>query len=249
MKYKIRLDTMADVNRFVNIATKYSGKITLTDFVQNIGDFIYVQDIGFQTVNQLNNDVCQLTDLVLTLCVDLNIEIALGKLADGGVSGFLLPMTNKKEDIERVVEYAKYAPDGKRGISTTRAHTGYGVADLTEYMRTANRRMKLYAQIETRAGVENALEIASVPEVEGIFIGPNDLSCDYGCMGDNETIKRLISVICRACLTVGKPCGIITTDKDLIRHALLSGCSMVSYGSEINMLKKGAKDIRNAEFL
>ena len=178
-----------------------------------------------------------------------NDRAMITKLADGGVSGFLLPMTNKKEDIERVVEYAKYAPDGKRGISTTRAHTGYGVADLTEYMRTANRRMKLYAQIETRAGVENALKIASVPEVEGIFIGPNDLSCDYGCMGDNETIKRLISVICRACLTVGKPCGIITTDKDLIRHALLSGCSMVSYGSEINMLKKGAKDIRNAEFL
>ena len=178
-----------------------------------------------------------------------NDRAMITKLADGGVSGFLLPMTNKREDIERVVEYAKYAPDGKRGISTTRAHTGYGVADLAEYMRTANRRMKLYAQIETRAGVANVDEIVAVPEVEGIFIGPNDLSCDYDCMGDNETIKRLISVICAACRKVGKPCGIITTDKDLIRHALLAGCSMVSYGSEINMLKKGAKDIKHAEFL
>ena len=162
------------------------------------------------------------------------------KLADGGVSGFLLPMTNEKKDIERVIEYAKYSPVGKRGVSTTRAHTEYGVSDIREYMRNANERMKIYAQIETRAGVEKLKEILSVSALDGVFIGPNDLSCDFDCMGDIESVKGLISTISKVCLEKGKPCGIITTDMALIRHALLCGCSMVSYGSEINMLIKGA---------
>lgn len=171
------------------------------------------------------------------------------KLADGGVSSFLLPMTNLKEDIEKVVEYAKYFPAGKRGVSTTRAHTGYGVSDIKEYMKQANKRMKIYAQIETRSGVEHIEEIISVPEVEGIFIGPNDLSCDYDCMGDTERVKGLVSVICRACIKHGKPCGIITNDKELIKHALLCGCSMISCGSEINMLIKETKEIANETYL
>ncbi|MBE6695221.1 MAG: hypothetical protein E7587_02095 [Ruminococcaceae bacterium] len=178
-----------------------------------------------------------------------NDRAMITKLADGGVSAFLLPMTNRKEDIEKVVEYAKYSPAGKRGISTTRAHTGYGVTDINEYMKLANQRMKLYAQIETRAGVENVEKILDVPELEGIFIGPNDLSCDYSCMGDTEKIKELISVISSASVKKNKPCGIITTDKELIKHALLCGCSMVSYGSEINMLKKGATEITHEKYL
>lgn len=171
------------------------------------------------------------------------------KLADGGVRAFLLPMTNRKEDIEKVIEYAKYSPDGKRGISTTRAHTGYGVADINEYMKQANKRMKIYAQIETCLGVENIENILNTSELEGVFIGPNDLSCDYDCMGDTEKIKQIISVISAACVKYGKPCGIITTDKELIKHALLCGCSMVSYGSEINMLIKGAREITNEKYL
>lgn len=178
-----------------------------------------------------------------------NERAMITKLADGGVNAFLLPMTNRKEDIEKVIEYAKYSPVGKRGISTTRVHTGYGVADIKEYMKQANKTMKVYAQIETRLGVENVEEILNVPGLEGIFIGPNDLSCDYNCIGDTEKIKGLISVICRACLKKDKPCGIITTDKALIKHALLSGCSMVSCGSEINMLIKGSKEIKNEKYL
>ena len=129
-----------------------------------------------------------------------NDRAMITKLADAGVHGFLLPMTNRKEDIEKVVEYAKYSPVGKRGISTTRVHTHYGVADIKEYMKLANEKMKIYAQIETRLGVENLEEILNVSAIEGIFIGPNDLSCDYDCMGNTEKIKELISVICKACV-------------------------------------------------
>jgi len=171
------------------------------------------------------------------------------KLADGGVSSFLLSMTNTKEDIEKVVEHAKYTPVGKRGISTTRAHTGYGVSDLKSYLKLANEKMKIYAQIESRSGVENIDEILNVEGIDGIFIGPNDLSCDYDCMGDKEKIKELITMICKSAVKHGKPCGIITSDKQLIKHAFLCGCHAVSCGSEINMMLNGAKEIKNEKYL
>lgn len=170
------------------------------------------------------------------------------KLADGGVSAFLLPMTNCREDIERVVEYAKYSPIGKRGISTTRAHTDYGVDDLSEYMKQANERMEIYAQIETLKGIENLSEILGTEGVSGVFIGPNDLSCDLDCIGDTDRILPYISRICNTCFKLGKRCGIITANKKLIKHALLSGADSVSCGSEINMIIKGAKEIADYEY-
>ena len=66
-------------------------------------------------------------------------------------------MTNTADDVRKVVEYAKYSPIGKRGISTMRAHTLYAPPSLAEYMLEANERVKVYAQIETELGVKNIL--------------------------------------------------------------------------------------------
>lgn len=73
------------------------------------------------------------------------------KLMDMGADSLLLPMTNGAEEIRQVVKYAKYSPLGERGISTMRAHTLYNPPPLKEYMRTANARTRVYAQIETVA--------------------------------------------------------------------------------------------------
>lgn len=171
------------------------------------------------------------------------------KLADSGVSAFLLPMTDTAEDIKQVIKYAKYSPAGSRGISTTRAHTLYGVDDMSKYMSEANRKMQIYAQIETVCGVGNIKEILRAEGLEGIFIGPNDLADDIGCIGDIEPIKKCIDKICSAAKDVGKPCGIITNNLELLRYAFQAGISMFSYGSEINMLKDGAKKITRFEIL
>ena len=105
------------------------------------------------------------------------------KLMDMGADSLLLPMTNGAEDIRQVVKYAKYSPLGERGISTMRAHTLYNPPPLKEYMRTANARTRVYAQIETVAGVEHIDEILEEEGVAGFFMGPNDLSDAYGCLG------------------------------------------------------------------
>ena len=111
-------------------------------------------------------------------------------------------------------------------------------------MKAANESMKLFAQIETKQGCENIADIIQTEGVEGVFIGPNDLSADLNCIGDNRPILPYIEKIGTVAKQAGKVWGIITTDKELIAHSLRFGADMVSYGSEINMLKSGSKHIR-----
>ncbi|MBQ4150691.1 MAG: hypothetical protein IJC81_02675 [Clostridia bacterium] len=188
--------------------------------------------------------VSRLADFCTIVRIPDNGRAWITKCVDAGADGFLLPMTNTASDIAKVVEYAKYAPIGKRGISTMRVHTLYNPPSLSEYMPIANERIKVYAQIETAMGVENIEDIIGTYGVDGVFIGPNDLSCDLDSIGDNTPLLEAIEKVAAAAKNAGKPWGIITTAKALIEKATLCGASMFSYGSELNMLANECKKIR-----
>lgn len=165
------------------------------------------------------------------------------KLMDMGADSLLLPMTNCAEDILQVVKYAKYSPVGERGISTMRAHTLYNPPPLLEYMNTANARTRVYAQIETAAGVEHIDEILGVDGVAGFFMGPNDLSDDYGCLGE-KAAPQILEAIDRTAASArrcGKMSGIITENAAYIRRAREAGMTMFSRGSELSLLAAGLR--------
>lgn len=165
------------------------------------------------------------------------------KFLDMGADALLLPMTNGPEDIRRVVRYAKYSPLGERGISTMRAHTLYNPPPLSEYMRSANARTKVYAQIETAEGVERIDEILSVEGVEGFLLGPNDLSDSYGCLGDDKApqILSAIDKTAESARRLGKTSGIITANACYLDRAKAAGMNMFSKGSELSLLAAGIR--------
>jgi len=169
------------------------------------------------------------------------------KYMDMGADGLLLPMTNNADDIKQVVKYAKYQPFGERGISTMRAHTFYNPPSIKEYLPQANARTKVFAQIETVRGVENIANILSVNGVDGVFIGPNDLSADYGCLGNNnaEEILSAIGKVGDAVKSAGKLGGIITGNKAYIEKAKEIGLTLFCKGSELNAIAEYCKKIRN----
>ena len=199
-------------------------------------------DYSFISSVVMNANLCGLDSIIR---ISDNNRKDIIKFADMGARGFLLPMTNTADDIKQVVKYAKYAPIGSRGISTNRAHTLYNPPPIDQYMEMANKKVKVYAQIETVLGVENIEEILSVEGVDGVFIGPNDLSCDIGCIGNFEPIKDAIDKISAAAEKYGKTYGIITAEKPLIEYAISRSVNYISCGSEINMLKSGCKNILN----
>lgn len=167
------------------------------------------------------------------------------KYMDMGADGLLVPMTGTAQDIRRVVEYAKYAPLGKRGISTTRAHTNYNPPPLLEYTRQANARTILFAQIETREGVGNSGEIAAIEGVDALLIGPNDLAADLGAPGDFATpeMDESIRTVIAAARKAGKQSGIIASKIPFLQQCRDKGMTLFSCGSEAGMIKSGAKAI------
>lgn len=160
---------------------------------------------------------------------------------DMGVDGILLAMTSAPEQIEEVVRYAKYAPIGRRGISTMRAHTLYSPPPLKELMERANQNTEVFAQIETVQGVACAREIAAVPGVDGVLFGPNDYSCDAGVIGNDDAVCGAIRKVAAAALSVGKKSGVITGAEKYQEAAVQSGMTVFSVGSEIGLLSDGAR--------
>ena len=161
------------------------------------------------------------------------------RLCDMGAGGFLLPMTESAADIERVVRFAKYMPEGARGISTMRAHTNYNPGNLADYMKLANESIEIYAQIETRAGLDNLAEILKVKNLTGVILGPNDLSADLNCIGDRAPVMRAMEILSGACIKAGKPAGIITSDAILIQKAQSLNFGFLCVSSELGILSKG----------
>lgn len=172
-----------------------------------------------------------------------NLRRDIIRLLDLGVDGLILPNTNTVDDIARVIEYAKYPPIGKRGLSTTRAHTFYDPPELSEYVDRANNHVEIYAEIETRAGLENVKAIIGLDGVSGAIIGPNDLSADYGIIGlpANTHVLEAIEEVASVAFNLGKISGIITTEKSLNDKALMHGMSMFCLGSELSLIKKGGR--------
>lgn len=166
------------------------------------------------------------------------------KFMDMGADALLLPMTNNAEDIQKVVDYGKYTPIGKRGISTVRAHSFYNPGNVNTYIEKANNHTEIYAQIETISGVENIESILDVTGVNGFFIGPNDLSCEMNCLGDpnSQKIKDTIEYLASIAIKKQKTAGIITKNNNFLSTAKISGIEFYCVGSELSLLIQGGKE-------
>ena len=112
------------------------------------------------------------------------------KFLEMGAEGLLLPNTESAEQAQQLVDWAKYAPMGHRGVSLNRPHTDFEKVDGRTYMEQSNRGTVLMAQIESREGVEHVAEIMAVDGIDLALIGPNDMAQDYGPLGQYTLPER-----------------------------------------------------------
>ncbi|MEE1865860.1 HpcH/HpaI aldolase family protein [Pseudomonas auratipiscis] len=94
------------------------------------------------------------------------------KALDAGAYGVVCPMINTAEQAARLVSYMRYPPVGVRSFGPTRASISAGA----DYGRQANENMLCFAMIETREAMDNLAEIAATPGLDGLYIGPADLT-------------------------------------------------------------------------
>lgn len=170
-----------------------------------------------------------------------------GKLLDAGALGLICPMVNTPEDAENFVRYASYAPRGSRSFGPTRAAIAYGA----EYAGRANDTIVTLAMIETVQALGNVEAIVATPNLNGVYIGPSDLSLSMGYSPkldhDEPAVVEAIMKIKNAAKAAGIKTGIHTLSTDYARKMIAEGFDLVTVGgSDIRMLAGAMADVVKA---
>ncbi|MDR3332723.1 MAG: 4-hydroxy-2-oxovalerate aldolase [Synergistaceae bacterium] len=176
------------------------------------------------------------------------------KMLDIGAKGLIIPCLRSVEEAKRLVEFGKYYPLGLRGVAHSRS-TGFGfepfASDLVSYFEIANRETLIIPQCETRECLENIEEIAAIEGIDGIFVGPYDLSVALGkpAQIDAPEMTSAIARILAACKTFGKFSFIYVGGVDAARRYLTDGFDGVAYAMDsmiyVEAYQKIIKEIRS----
>ena len=167
-------------------------------------------------------------------------EVPIKKALDIGAAGIIAPQVNSVDHARRIVQAAKYAPLGQRGLGIARAH-GYGL-HVREYMQRANEDTAVIVQAEHRDAVANIRDVVRVDGVDGVLIGPYDLSASLGRPGavDHPEVTGAIERVREACVEAGLPIGIFGVTPEAVQPFIARGFTMIVVGVDTMLLAHAA---------
>lgn len=161
---------------------------------------------------------------------------------DAGAQTVLVPIVESAAQAQDLVRACRYPPDGVRGVGAAASRaTMYG--STSDYIQTADQEICLLLQVETRAGVAALDDILQVEGVDGVFIGPADLSTDMGYKG-NSTAPEVRAVIADALARIkaaGKAPGILATNDEARQAYLDMGAQFLAVGIDVMLLAQAAR--------
>jgi 4-hydroxy-2-oxoheptanedioate aldolase len=154
---------------------------------------------------------------------------------DLGVQTLLVPMVDMAGQAAALVQAMRYPPEGVRGMAGARA-SGWG--RNASYVHEANAQVCLLVQAETRTALDNLDAMAATEGVDGVFIGPADLSASMGHPGNpgHPAVQAAIADAIARIVKAGKAAGILASDEVLARHYLALGATFVAVGLDTQLL-------------
>lgn len=168
-----------------------------------------------------------------------NDTVLIKRHLDIGAKNLLIPFVQNAEEALAAVAATRYPPRGVRGVGGATRASNFG--RTSDYVSTAEKELCVLVQVETATALENIEEIAAIDGVDGIFIGPADLSASMGFANNprhpdvdsaiNDAIKRI-----RAC---GKAPGILMVDAERAEQCLELGALFVAVAIDLLMLRVG----------
>ncbi|OGA03982.1 MAG: hypothetical protein A3I00_02130 [Betaproteobacteria bacterium RIFCSPLOWO2_02_FULL_64_12] len=169
-------------------------------------------------------------------------EATIKMALDTGAVGVVVPQVTSAEQAERIVRCCKYPPLGNRGVGVARAQ-GYGF-DFREYVYSANDDTVVVLQIEHIDAVRAIEDIALVPGVNALFVGPYDLSGSLGRLGEVEhfEVQATIERVKNVCEETGRRLGIFAHNVRAGVRYLEQGYTLVAVGGDAGMLGEAARD-------
>ena len=163
---------------------------------------------------------------------------------DRGAMGVIVPRIESAEQARAAVQSARFPPIGRRGFGFARMNS-YG-RDFAAYAESANESVAVVVMIETRRGVENAGAILAVDGVDGVFIGPYDISGSYGVTGDMQApvVREACATVVTACQEAGKAAGlhVVSPDQAAIQLAIDDGFTFIALGVDTVFLRTASDE-------
>lgn len=166
------------------------------------------------------------------------------QLLDIGAQTLLIPMVESAEQARQLVRAMHYPPLGVRGVGSALARASRWNS-IAGYLDQADEQMCLLVQIENLEGLRNLDEILAVDGVDGVFLGPADLSAAMGQRGNPghpEVVAAIEDAIVRI-RQAGKAAGILSADQRLARRCIELGANFVAVGVDTTVLMKGLQNL------
>jgi 4-hydroxy-2-oxoheptanedioate aldolase len=171
------------------------------------------------------------------------------RMLDNGAHGIVVPMVNSRAEAELAVRACLYPPRGNRSVGGNIHALNWG-ATPTEYYAQVNDEILVVLQCEHIDAVRNFEEIYSVPGIDAIFVGPNDLAASMrkpdGSPPDKDEFAQALQTILTGCKKLGIAAGIHTFSPAEAQQKIAEGWQFLAIASELKMMIDGASAIVNA---
>ncbi len=174
-----------------------------------------------------------------------NSEVEIKRLLDAGFYNFLVPFVESADDARRAVAATRYPPQGIRGVSIAQRSNRYGT--VPDYFKSVNEHICVMVQIESRAGVAAAREIAALDGVDCIFVGPSDLAAGLGHLGNagHPEVQAAIAAVFADAKACGKPIGILAPVELDARRYMDMGATFVGVGSDLGVFRSATQALHD----
>jgi 4-hydroxy-2-oxoheptanedioate aldolase len=170
----------------------------------------------------------------------------MARLLEAGAQGIMYPRCESAAEAAELVRWAKFAPQGERGVDSANADAPYCSAPIGPYLRNANENTLVIVQIESPKAVRAVDAIAKVPGVDVLMMGPGDLSVLSGVpyQFDHPILLRARERIARAAKRAGIHWGTVSSGPDHTRTLLELGARFICHNADIIILKEGLARIQ-----
>jgi len=171
---------------------------------------------------------------------------------DAGADGFVLPRIRQKQEVQQVMNWINYYPDGVRGYSPSAPYCNYGFdiedgCDHRQFIAKKNSNIFIIVQFETKDAIDNADEILSVPGIDAVITGPCDLSMSMGIAGDlkNPILEEAVTKVFKACKKYNVKVGNAFGDMEDVKKQLDYGLQLIWWKGDIIFLKSSQKEVED----
>lgn len=165
-----------------------------------------------------------------------------------GVGGVMAAQINSADHAREFTSWVKFPPSGTRGLNTGGYDADYTHLPPADFVEVANQRNFVAIQIETLGALNDADEIAAIPDVDLLFVGPSDLSLQLGVCGQfhHEKLWEAIAKVAAACASHGKHWGAVVPDPEFCDKAMELDCAMPTMGNGVVAIRRGIQALQTA---